>query len=263
MTLFTAVVLAADRSSGDPVAQAAGVACKALTPVGGSPMVIRVLKTLELADTIGTRMLCGPSWAVVEQEPELQTAITAGRLKWIENQATPSSSAYAAMQSIPETELVLLTTADHALLTPRIVDFFCEQARTGGCDLVVALAPHELIAAAYPDMKRTVIKLRDGGYCGCNLFAFLTPRARIAADFWRRIEDQRKRPLRVIGLLGWMAVIRYLVGRLTLNEGLERLSRRMGLKIGVVIMPFPQAAVDIDTVSDWRFAQARVNENAD
>lgn len=225
-------------------------------------MVLRVLKALEMAGTIGTRMLCGPPWTVVEQEPELRAAIAAGRLNWIENQATPSSSAYAAMQSIPETEPVLLTTADHALLTSRMVDYFCERARAGGCDLVVALAPHELIAAAYPDMKRTVIKLRDGGFCGCNLFAFLTPRAHIAADFWRRIESQRKRPLRVIGILGWMAVIRYLWGRLTLNEGLERLSRRMGLKVGVVIMPFPEAAVDIDTVSDWRFAQSLVNEDA-
>lgn len=263
MTSFTAIVLAADRRPGDPVAQAAGVSCKALTPVGGSPMVLRVLKALEMASTVGTRMLCGPPWTVVEQEPELQVAITAGRLNWMENQATPSSSASAAMQLLPAAEPVLLTTADHALLTAGMVDYFCEQARAGGSDLVVALARHELISTTYPGVKRTVIKLRDGGYCSCNLFAFLTPRARIVADFWRRVESQRKRPLRVIGILGWVAVIRYLLGRLTLSEGLERLSRRMGLKLGVVIMPFPEVAVDVDTVSDWRFAQSLVNEKAD
>jgi len=35
---FTAVVLAADRTPNDPVAQAAKVSCKALAPVGGRPM---------------------------------------------------------------------------------------------------------------------------------------------------------------------------------------------------------------------------------
>jgi hypothetical protein len=30
----------------------------------------------------------------------------------------------------------------------------------------------------------------------------------------------------------------------------------MGLRVAVVILPFPEAAVDVDTVSDWHFAQA-------
>jgi GTP:adenosylcobinamide-phosphate guanylyltransferase len=45
--LFTAVVLAGDRGSEDPVARAAGVRSKSLTPVGGRPMVLRVIDALE------------------------------------------------------------------------------------------------------------------------------------------------------------------------------------------------------------------------
>ena len=43
---FAAIVLAADRRPDDPVAKAAGVPCKSLTPVGGKPMVFRVLDAL-------------------------------------------------------------------------------------------------------------------------------------------------------------------------------------------------------------------------
>jgi GTP:adenosylcobinamide-phosphate guanylyltransferase len=39
---FAAVVLAGDRGPDDPVAAAAGVCGKALVPVGGRPMVLRV-----------------------------------------------------------------------------------------------------------------------------------------------------------------------------------------------------------------------------
>ena len=46
-TPFTAIVLAGDRTSGDPLAEAAGVACKSFVPVGGRPMVLRVLDSLE------------------------------------------------------------------------------------------------------------------------------------------------------------------------------------------------------------------------
>ena len=50
---FWAVVLAADRTSADPVALAAGVPCKALAPVGGRPMLLRVLDALSAAEEVG------------------------------------------------------------------------------------------------------------------------------------------------------------------------------------------------------------------
>jgi hypothetical protein len=109
--------------------------------------------------------------------------------------------------------------------------------------------------AAYPKTRRTATRLEDGAYCGCNLFAFLTPRARLAADFWRRVENQRKNPLRVIRILGWIAVSRYLMGRLSLAEALDRISRRLGFKAGAVILPYPEAAVDVDSVDDLRLVE--------
>ena len=217
---FTAVVLAADRTPDDPVAKAAGVSCKSLTPVGGRAMVLRVLDALGEAEEVDHVVLCGPHPSAMENEPELGERIASGEIKWVENQATPSSSAYHVLQGLPSDVPVLVTTADHALLNGQTVDFFCSEARLTGCDVVAGVASHEHVAAAYPESRRTVIKLKDGGYCGCNLFAFLTPRARIAADHWRRVEKQRKKTLRVIGTLGWMAVLRYLLGQLTLSEGL-------------------------------------------
>ena len=253
---FIAVVLAADRSPNDPVARAAGAACKALTPVGGTPMVLRVLAALGAAREIGNRILCGPQWAAIEQEAELRTLIESGDVRWVMPEATPSSSAYAVMQSLSEQSLVLVTTADHALLNTRIVDYFCSEARTRDCDLAVGVVPYALVAQAFPGVRRTVLRLRDGGYCGCNLYAFLTPRARNAADFWRQVENTRKKPLRLIRTLGWISVLRYLLGRLSIEEGLARISNRLDLKIESIVIPFPEAAVDVDTVSDLRLVHS-------
>jgi hypothetical protein len=119
----------------------------------------------------------------------------------------------------------------------------------------VGLAPHKQVAAAYPGAKRTVTKLRDGAYCSCNLFAFLTHRAQAAAHFWRTVESHRKKTMRVISASGWVAVLRYLLGQLSLDEGLKRISGRMGLNVAAVVMPFAEAAVDVDTVSDWRLVE--------
>ena len=253
---FTAVVLAADRGPGDPVAMAAGVPSKCLAPVGGTPMVLRVLDALGAATEIETRILCGPLRSEVEQERELRERIDSGQVRWVENLATPSASAFHAMNSLPPDTPVLVTTGDHALLSARIVDYFCSSARETGRDLVVGLALHETVAKAFPGTRRTVTKLREGGYCGCNLFAFLTPRARAAAEYWRRVEHRRKKPLRVVGALGVVAVLRYLSGRLSLEEALARISRRMGVAAGAVVLPFPEAAVDVDTVGDLRLVES-------
>ncbi len=252
---FTAVVLAADRGPDDPVAKAAGVRCKSLTPVGGKPMVFRVLDALTASQVVNTYILCGPPKSVVDQEPDLGTLIASGKVKWFENQATPSSSAFHVLQTLPDETPVLLTTADHALLSARIVDYFCSEAQATGCDVVAGIGRHEVVTAAYPQNRRTATRLEDGAYCGCNLFAFLTPRARLAADFWRRVENQRKNPLRVIRVLGWSAVSRYLMGRLSLKEALKRMSNRLGFKAGAVVLPFPEAAVDVDSVSDLKLVE--------
>ena len=257
---FTAVILAADRGPDDPVTGAARVSCKSMAPIGKIPMILRVLDALAGSKQIKTRILCGPPQSIVDLEPDLNARISSGEIKWVENQQTPSTSAYHVLQSLPEHVPVLLTTADHALLSAPIVDYFCTRAQSTGCDVVAGVARHEAVTKAYPRTRRTATRLQDGSYCGCNLFAFLTPRARRAADFWRQVETQRKKPLRVIRVLGVTAVLRYLLGQLSLAQALDRISRRLGFKAGVVIMPFPEAAIDVDSVRDWELVEEIVAE---
>jgi molybdopterin-guanine dinucleotide biosynthesis protein A len=252
---FAAVVLAGDRGPDDPLALGAGVRFKALVPVGGRPMVLRVLDALGRSPSVGRRVLCGPPREALAQDEGLREGTASGAWDWLPPGPTPSTSALAALQTLPESVPVLLTTADHAVLRPEIVEYFCERARASGCDLVAGLARYEEVMAAFPGMRRTGLRFRDDLYSGCNLYAFLSPSARGAADFWRRIERERKRPWRMMRALGWATVARYVTGRLTLDQALNRLSRRLGIRIGVVLLPFPEAAVDVDKPDDREFAE--------
>ncbi len=252
---FTAVVLAGDRGPHDPVAEAANVPCKALTPIGDTPMVIRVLDALDAAKSIESSILCGPEWAAISHENALADRVTSKQVRWIHPQATPSLSAYHAMASVEHENPILLTTADHALLHPTLIDTFCSEALDAGGDVAVGVARYDIVQTAFPQTRRTAIRLQDGAYCGCNLFAFLTPQGREVAKFWRRVERHRKHPLRVIGILGWRTVFQYLLGRLSLTQALARLSHQIGLTIHAVELPFPEAALDVDTVSDWTLVQ--------
>jgi len=253
---FTAIVLAGDRAPDDPVARMAEVSCKALVPVNGIPMVLRVLGALADAQAIDRRILCGPEWRTVEANDELRRLVGSGAIGWHEAHATPSVSAYTVIRSLPEDAPILLVTADHALLHAQVIDYFCAAARASRADVVVGLAAYDLVAHAYPTMRRTVLRFRDGGVCGCNLYAFSTARGRALIQFWSHVEGLRKRPVRLISMLGWVTVVRFLCGRLSLRQALARLSQRLNLSIDVIMLPFPEAALDVDTVSDWELAQA-------
>lgn len=259
---FACVILAGERTRRDALREHSGVACKPLLRISDVPMIHRVISALRGADRVGPIRLSGPEQACVQSDAELAREIAEQRLSWSPPEASPSTSAYRELSALPAEHPVLITTADHPLLTSEIVDRFCHESAARQCDVLVGLAPYELVKSVYPDISKTVLRFRDGNYCGCNLFAFMTPEGRRAADFWRRIENQRKKPLLVIGLLGWWAVIRYRLGLLTLDAALERLSRHLGLRLGAVILPYANAAVDVDSVADYDLVQRYADETA-
>jgi len=259
---FNAIVLAADRGGNDPVAAAAQVPAKCLTLIAGEPMLLRVLRTLTQSQQIDSILLCGPKAEIVERSPVLRQVLSDGTTRWLDSQATPSRSAAAALAVLPEDRPVLLTTGDHALLSPDMLRHFLDRVADVDCDVAFALAPHALVQAAYPRSRRTVLKFSDGNYCGCNLFAFLTPRGRRMAKIWQQVEGLRKSPVRIISLVGWGAMILYAMGWLSLDGALRRLSRKTGIRISVVTMPFAEAAVDVDSVEDLQLVREIVARGA-
>ncbi len=68
---LTALVLAGTRPGGDPLAQAAGVSHKALIPIGGVPMLQRVLVALAAVPAVARIVVVIDRAGVVEALPPL------------------------------------------------------------------------------------------------------------------------------------------------------------------------------------------------
>lgn len=260
---MTAIVLAGDRTKADSLINHTKAGSKAMIDLEGTPMVRRVLNSLRLSTVVNKICLAGPEASEVATDEELQRWVDAGEVRWTEPGISPSTSAYQAMRDLGPQEAVLLTTADHPLLTPEIVDAFGRQSLADDVDVTVGLAPYALVEEAYPGIRKTVLHFSDGDFCGCNLFAFITPEGRRAAKFWRKIEQERKKPLVVIGLLGWWAVIRYRFGWLSLEEALAKLSKRLGLRMRAVILPYANAAIDVDSIADLVLVQGALEKAAE
>lgn len=248
-----AIVLAGSRGPGDLVAAAAGVSHKALAPVAGVPMLGRVLETLDAVPRIGHILVMIERPELVREHPALAPFLDRQKVSVLPAAETPSRSVLAALDTAAAPFPCLVTTADHPLLTPAMVEHFWTRLPLGA-DAAAGLARSETIKAAFPTV-RTYLRFRDGAYSGCNLFALRTVASRSAVSFWRRVEQDRKKPWWMIRLLGPSTLLFYALGRLRLDTALEILGRRTGTVLATVDMPFADAAVDVDRPDDLILAE--------
>lgn len=252
---MTAIVLAGSRGPSDPVAVAAGVSHKALAPVAGVPMLRRVLETLAAVPRIRHVLVVIERPELVTADPAFAGLLARGTLSVVPAAPSPSLSVLAALESAHAAFPCLVTTADHPLLTPAMVEHFWAHL-PADADAAVGLARSETIRAAYPTTRRTYLRFRDGAYSGCNLFALRTPESREVVTFWRQVEQDRKKPWRMIRQLGPATLLAFVLGGLRLDGALAALGRRTGTKLAAVELPFANAAVDVDKPEDLALANA-------
>ncbi|MGH6958868.1 MAG: NTP transferase domain-containing protein, partial [Dongiaceae bacterium] len=249
----TALVLAGSRGPTDPVASHAGLPHKALVPVAGVPMLLRVVRALRAAPSVGRIVLCIEP-AVLEADPAVAAELRGDDLHLVPTDSTPGRSVLRALKEIAEPFPLLATTADHPLLTPAMIEHFCAAA-PADADIAVGLATAATIGVCYPETRRTYYRFAGERYSGCNLFLLRTPAAAKAASFWSEVERHRKQPWRLVLAIGPVTLGRFLLGLLSLEAALERLSRLIGARIGAVELPFAEAAIDVDRPSDLALAE--------
>ena len=249
---WTAIVLAGRRPGEDGFAAAHGVAAKALIRAGGEPMLGRVARTLLDCPSIGRIV-------VLAQEAE---ALLTGELAWMAGEAriaaaeagngiSTSVSRLAGSEAAPYP--VLVTTADHPLLRPEMVEAFIAGAE--GADGAFAMVERATVERVYKGTKRTWLKTANGHYSGANLFALTTSASRAGMDFWARAEKHRKRPLKLLSYFGPGILLRALTRTISLQAAAERAGRKVGMRLKAVTLPFAEAAIDVDKPADLDLAE--------
>lgn len=255
---WNALVLAAGRGPDDPMARAFGVSHKCLLPVGGVPMLRRVVEALRAHPRVG-------EISVVIEREDIAAQAFGGRLpEGVRVLPAAGSAAASVMQASGGEGMrlpVLVTTADHALLDGAMLDAFLTGAEEAeDADLAVALVRREDVLARWPEARRTWLKLGRERVTSCNLFALKTEDALKAVAFWRQAEKNRKKPWKIALAFGIPALLRLLLGRGDAKSVLEDLSRRLGLVARPVFMPMAEASVDVDKPEDLELAERILKE---
>lgn len=243
MTEWQALILAGSRGSSDPVAAAAGIAHKAFVPLAGKPMIAYVMETLEDAANIS-------SIAVSIEPHAMPLPLNATRL---DAASSPATSVLDALDHLQTP--VLITTADNPLLGADTLARFLEQAAASNADILAAVSTRDIVEKADKPGRRTYIKFSDHHVSGCNLFAVRTQRGKNAIAFWKRLEQNRKKPWKMAFEIGFLSLFQYLLGRFDSKQAVKRLGKKMDCKASLIFLDDPYAAHDVDKPEDLAFAE--------
>ncbi|MDP3859113.1 MAG: NTP transferase domain-containing protein [Stagnimonas sp.] len=262
-TGVTVLVLAGSRGPDDPLTRATGLRHKALLPVAGVPMLLRVLRALAATPEVARIAVCIEDPTLIAgllADFRRELGARALSVETLNAAISPSRSAAAGLAQLGTP--LLVTTADHALLQPAWVSHFLNN-QPAGATATVALARAEAVLRDVPGTQRTFLRFADGAYSACNLFYLARPEAAQLLQLWQQVEALRKQPVKMLRLLGLRYALGYRCGWLRLAQATRRLGLLAGgVTVAAVDMPYGRAAVDVDKPSDLELVERLLADDA-
>ncbi len=244
---WTAIILAGQRPGIDPLAAHFGERLKALVPLAGEAMVTRVVRTLSACPAIGKIIV------LAQDVDALAAAVAVGGPATLFESGGGISTSILSVTDSGADWPYFVTTADHPLLTPEMIDSFLAGATER--DVSVGMVEARTLLAAYPHNQRTWLKFSDGHWSGANLFALTSDRAKAALTLWAEAEQDRKKVWKLFLHFGPWLALRALTRTIGLGEALTQAGTRLGLSAKLVALPFAEAAIDVDKPSDHALAE--------
>ncbi len=253
------VVMAAQRAGAvNPLAAAAGVSHKCLVEIHGKSLIERTLTEI-VASGLAKRISVS-----IEEEAPLKAGsyvrglMDAGLVRFVKSTDNLFDSVAAALADDDDLPAII-TTADNVLFRGEMYRYFAERA--AGHDASAALCSKETLSSRYPEGQPRFHRFKNGEYTNCNTFGIMNRKAVNAAEIFRGGGQFLKAsPLRAVMTFGLFNAIGYRNGWFTLEGAFRTLSRKFGVDIGVVDMPFPESPIDVDNEKSLETATRILSE---
>jgi GTP:adenosylcobinamide-phosphate guanylyltransferase len=215
---------------------------KALIDVAGKPMVQWVLDALGDAKQVDDVILIGlsPKSGLSCKKP----------IHYISNQGRMLANVVAgvnkSLELDPKTKYVLVVSSDIPTLRSEMVDWLVDTAMETKDDLYYGVCPREVMETRFPNSNRTFTKFKDMQICGADINIAHVSMATEHLDMWERLIGNRKSPLRQAATIGLGTAFLLLTGGLTLDDAVERVTQRLGIKGRAIIWDHAEPCMDID-----------------
>jgi len=241
--MLGAIVLAGETPGKiDPLAADAGVTKKSLIPIAGRPMVSYVydaLNAMERVDCIVTVGLTAADGLALSEKAIYHPGF--GDI--LDNVL---GSIQLLREDHPSISHAVLASADIPLLTSDMANAFADTCLTSRHELYYSVVEQSVMERAYPESGRSFRRFGKQAYAGGDLHMIATDIDVGNIERVRQATQSRKSGLGLARLLGLRVLVKFALGRLTLDETVQAAERALRVHGRPVIFPHAAVAMDVD-----------------
>lgn len=250
-----AVVLAGAMNQG-ALREESSAEYEALIDVAGRPIIDYVLQALLSSQYIDRVVVVGPD--------SLEVLINDKRITVTPHGASLAENIKLGLAHLSRTEKkVLLVTADIPLLTAEAVEDFLRRCEREDAAIYYPIVSKEANESAYPGVRRTYVRLREGVYTGGNLVLLAPEVIDRSYAILEKAIAMRKKPAQLARLLGLRFILKLVLHRLTIPEIERQAERILGFKGVAICSPYPDIGIDVDKPSDLELVRKALGQKAE
>jgi len=226
----------------DPLYAYAKGESKAMIDVAGKPMIQWVLDALSDAKNVDNVVVVGlsPKSSVTCKKP----------MHFISNQGRMLANIVAGVEKVRElnrkANYVLIVSSDIPALKSEHVDWLVETAMQTKDDIYYGVCPSEVMETRFPGSKRTYTPLKDMKVCGADINIAHVRMASEHLEIWENLISKRKNPFAQATAMGFGTSFLYATGQLTLEDAVERVTKRIGITGRAIVWEQAEPCMDVD-----------------
>jgi GTP:adenosylcobinamide-phosphate guanylyltransferase len=215
---------------------------KALLDIHGKPMVQWVLDAVSGSKQVEDIFIVGlPA----------DTGLTSRkRLHYIDDQKGAMENVIAGTIALlsqdPRTKTFLMVSSDIPALTTEMVDWVIDQAPQADVDIQYFVIHRQDMEKRYPESRRTFTRFKDVELCSADIFLLKPQKVLNPASHWHDLINARKSPLKQAAIIGFDTLFLMLLRRITLQDAVKTILRRLDLTGRAAFTPFPEMGMDVD-----------------
>ncbi|MEZ4589907.1 MAG: nucleotidyltransferase family protein [Chloroflexota bacterium] len=243
MTTINCVVLAGGLPQpGDPLYELTQGKSKALIDMNGRTMLERVVDALQDSQSIGEIVVVGlgSDLGMTFHKPVYHTPDYGSLFK-------NALGGIAKMRELhPETDLMLICSADIPTITPQIVDEFIQGCEPFDKGMVYNFVDKATLEARFPHSNRTYVKLKDALIAGGDMTLIQADLSDTNRDVWLALTNARKHAWQLARVVGFGFLLKLVFRQLSLADIEAAAFRITGRPCQVLLNPHAEIAMDAD-----------------
>ncbi len=240
------------------LAERAGTELKALIPVQGIPVLVRIIQALRQSEDVGTIVVVGPQSTLegIAQDAGADVVLPEGD-GGIENLVR----GFQAYRDVVGDGQALFVASDLPFLETDAISGFLQQVQGIESDILYPIVARSVFEIAYPGVPKTFARLAEGEFTGASVMRMRPEAILRSRPLIEQVFAARKNPMGMAKLLGFWHILKFATGRLTIAQAETRASILTGCACVAMREADHRIAYDMDDLTDYQYAMHRFDNH--